>query len=100
MRGAWPPSARSCGTHRRLLSIPACINAAHGFLPSPLTFPSGLPSILVLRPAAIEDRNNQLELHSRNNQKLLGALEGLVGRLALDEGAERALQARAITSSR
>ncbi|PRW58682.1 exocyst complex component SEC3A [Chlorella sorokiniana] len=49
--------------------------------------------------AAIEDRNNQLELHSRNNQKLLVALEGLVGRLALSEGAERALGARAITTA-
>lgn len=50
--------------------------------------------------AAIEDRNNQLELHSRNNQKLLVALEGLVGRMALSEEAERALGARAITAAR
>ena len=53
-----------------------------------------------LPPAAIEGRNNQLELHSRNNQKLLTALEGLMDRLTLPEGAERALQARDITSSK
>ncbi|KAL4419022.1 hypothetical protein ABPG77_010009, partial [Micractinium sp. CCAP 211/92] len=49
--------------------------------------------------AAIEDRNNQLELHSRNNQKLLATLEALVGRLALPEGAERVLGAREVNAA-
>jgi len=55
--------------------------------------------LFVVSPA-IEDRNNQLELHSRNNQKLLGALEGLVGRLSLPDSAERALQVRDIGASK
>lgn len=50
--------------------------------------------------AAIEDRNNQLELHSRNNQKLLATLEALVGRLALPESAERVLTAREVTAAK
>ena len=51
-------------------------------------------------PAAIEERNNQLELHSRNNHRLLGALEGLVARLTLPDSAERALGAREVTPSK
>ena len=56
--------------------------------------------LLAPLPAAIEGRNNQLERHSRNNQALLAALEQLVGRLALPEGAERALQARDVTAAK
>jgi hypothetical protein len=50
--------------------------------------------------AAIEGRNNQLERHSRNNQKLLAALEGLVERLSLPDDVERALNARDITPAK
>ncbi|KAI3433569.1 hypothetical protein D9Q98_003380 [Chlorella vulgaris] len=49
--------------------------------------------------AAIEERNNQLERHSRNNQKLLSALEGLVDRLTLPPAAEAALQANSISAA-
>ncbi|KAK9813236.1 hypothetical protein WJX72_011232 [[Myrmecia] bisecta] len=41
--------------------------------------------------AAIEARNNRLELQTRNNSKLLGALEGLLQRLMLPDATERAL---------
>lgn len=50
--------------------------------------------------AAIEERNNQLERHSRNNQKLLSALEGLVDRLTLPPAAEAALQANSISAAK
>ena len=56
------------------------------------------PSLTCLPPptlsvhAAIEDRNNRLELHSRNNQRLLDTLEGLVGCLTLSERTEEVLR--------
>lgn len=65
-------------------------------------FPRNIPSRPLAPPAltAIEDRNNQLELHSRNNQKLLATLEALVGRLTLPDSAERVLSAREVAVGR
>ena len=50
--------------------------------------------------AAIEDRNNRLELHSRNNQRLLGSLESLVGCLALSGQTEETLRYTNITTAK
>eukprot|EP00887_Chlorella_sp_A99_P005461 scaffold1.g5461.t1 len=47
----------------------------------------------------IEARNNALELHSRNNGRLLGALADLVGRLSLPPAAEDLLRAREIAAA-
>ncbi len=59
--------------------------------------PAAAPEAALLRalralPAAIEDRNNRLELHSRNNQRLLETMEGLVGCLALSDKTEDVLR--------
>lgn len=42
--------------------------------------------------AAIEARNNTLEMEARNSAKLLGTLQDLLGRLELGEGYEKLLE--------
>ncbi|KAK9820749.1 hypothetical protein WJX74_010160 [Apatococcus lobatus] len=49
--------------------------------------------------AAIEARNNSLELQARNNAKLLAALETLLERLHLPQNVERALTSATFTSA-
>ena len=49
--------------------------------------------------AAIEARNNSLELQARNNAKLLAALEALLERLHLPVNVERALTSATFTSA-
>jgi septal ring factor EnvC (AmiA/AmiB activator) len=49
--------------------------------------------------AAIEASNNALELQSRNNAQLLGALQGLLAQLELEPAVQRTLESSALGSS-
>ena len=49
---------------------------------------------------AIEDRNNALELHSRNNARLLDSLGGLAAQLTLDPEVEDTLRFAAISPAK
>ena len=85
-----------CMRASELVAVPARPPRRAPPSPSPPSTLSPLPPPC----AAIEGRNNQLELHSRNSAKLMGALEGLVGQLELKGGTEETLRGRELAPAR